>query len=332
MGPLRPWRRRRSWRRPTATPQHAGDGQADGSSWLGYGIGTPVIAGITPDNGVSSSDGMTNSPYISLSVRRRPMTSSPSIEDGNEIGQTIALPSDTWIFSNTATKLSDGNYSFTVRRPIRAAFPRRSPIPTKWSIDTHVPSPPVLNDISPDTGLSNTDGITDVNTPTFSGSTEPFAVVDLYSNGSPTPFGATEADISGDWSFTVGQPGQVTYPGALSSILSPAFGALRGILSDLARCSARCLDCFRASLRDLSRAPMLADGTYNVTATAMDIAGTTSPASSPMTIVIDTQAPAHPRSPASAPYTQEQHRRPGHGAEPDHLRDGGGGHHREHPA
>ena len=58
-----------------------------------------------------------------------------------------------------------------------------------------------------------------MNTPTFSGSTEPFAVVDLYANGSNVPFGATEADINGYWSFTVGQPGQVTYPGASSSIL-----------------------------------------------------------------------------------------------------------------
>ena len=39
---------------PNGNPEHAGDGQADGSSWLGYGIGSPVIAGITPDNGVSS--------------------------------------------------------------------------------------------------------------------------------------------------------------------------------------------------------------------------------------------------------------------------------------
>ena len=30
------------------------------------------------------------------------------------------------------------------------------------------------------------------------------------------PFGTTEADIYGNWSFTVGQPGQVTYPGANS--------------------------------------------------------------------------------------------------------------------
>ena len=39
---------------------------------------------------------------------------------------------------------------------------------------------------------------------------------------------------------------------------------------------------------------VLADGTYNVTATAMDIAGTTSAPSSTLTIVIDTQAPPAP--------------------------------------
>ena len=50
--------------------------------------------------------------------------------------------------------------------------------PYEVIIDTHAPQPPQLNDISPDTGLSSTDGITDVNTPTFSGTTEPFAVVE----------------------------------------------------------------------------------------------------------------------------------------------------------
>ena len=81
-------------------PEHAGDGQADGSSWLGYGIGSPVIAGITPDNGVSSSDGVTNSEYISL------FGSAPSndvitiYENGSAIGQTVALLGDTWTYSN----------------------------------------------------------------------------------------------------------------------------------------------------------------------------------------------------------------------------------------
>src|SRR4029077_3780613 len=39
---------------------------------------------------------------------------------------------------------------------------------------------------------------------------------------------------------------------------------------------------------------VLADGTYNVTATAMDIAGTTSEASTTLSAVIDTKAPPAP--------------------------------------
>jgi hypothetical protein len=293
-------------------PEHAGSGQADGSSWLGYGIGTPVIAGISPDNGVSSSDGITNSPYISLSGSAPSNDIISVYENGNAIGHTIALPSDTWTYSNMATKLGDGVYNFTVGATDPAGFSTPLSYPYQVVIDTHVPSPPVLNDISPDTGSSSTDGITDVNTPTFSGWTEPFAVVDLYSNGSPVPFGATEADISGFWSFTVGQPGQVTYPGALSSILSPVFGALQditsgsgsllgsvvgtlqGVTSGAGSLLGSVIGLLQGVTSGSTPGAVLADGTYNVTATAMDIAGTTSPASSPLSIVIDTQAPPAP--------------------------------------
>ena len=132
-----------------------------------------------------------------------------------------------------ATTLSDGIYNFTAMATDPSGFATPLSYAYQVVIDTHVPNPPVMNDISPDTGLSDTDGITDVNTPTFSGSTEPFAVVDLYANGSSEPFGATEADISGSWSCTVGQPGQVTYPGASSSILSPVFGLLEDVTSVL---------------------------------------------------------------------------------------------------
>jgi hypothetical protein len=277
------------------TPEHAGDGQADGSSWLGYGIGSPVIAGITPDNGVSSSDGITNSPYISL------FGSAPSndiitiFENGNEIGQTTAVLSDTWTYSNMAVHLSDGVYNFTAVATDPAGFSTPLSAPYQVVIDTHVPQPPVMNDISPDTGFSSTDGITDVNTPTFSGTTEPFAVVDLYSNGSAVPFGATEADLSGAWSFTVGQPGQVTYPGALSSILSPVTGALEGLVGGSGSLLGSLLGDLLGGITSGSESgAVLADGTYNVTATAMDVAGTTSPLSSPLEIVIDTQPPPAP--------------------------------------
>jgi hypothetical protein len=281
---------------PNGTPEHAGDGQADDSSSIGYGIGSPVITGITPDNGVSSSDGITNSPYIAL------FGSAPSndvitvFENGTEIGKTIALLTDTWAYSNMATALGDGAYNFTAVATDPSGFSTPLSYAYQVVIDTHVPSPPVMNDIAPDTGSSDTDGITDVSTPTFSGSTEPFAVVDLYANGSSVPFGATEADISGSWSWTVGQPGQVTYPGASSSILSPVFGLLEDVTSLLGLGSVLgpLLGTVQGVTSGSVAGAVMADGTYNVTATSIDVAGTTSQASSTLKVVIDTQAPPAP--------------------------------------
>jgi hypothetical protein len=280
---------------PNGNPQHAGGGQADGSSWIGYGIGSPVIAGITPDNGVSSSDAVTNSPYISL------FGSAPSndvvtvYENGTLIGQTIALLGDTWTYSNMATELSDGVYNFTAVATDPTGFATPVSYLYQVTVDTHVPNPPVLNDISPDAGFSSTDGITDINTPTFSGWTEPFAVVELYANGSTVPFGATEADISGAWSYTVGQPGQVTYPGASSSLLGSVVGVLQGITSNgLGSLLGPVVGVVKGITSGTGLGAVLADGTYNMSATAMDIAGTTSVPSSTLNIVIDTQSPSAP--------------------------------------
>ena len=277
------------------SPVHAGDGQADDSSSKGYGIGSPVIDGITPDNGVSGSDGVTNSPYISLFGSAPANDIITIYENGTQIGQTSALLGDTWTYSNMATKLSDGVFSFTAMATDPSGFSTPVSSPYQVVIDTHVPNSPVLNDISPDTGFSNTDGITDVNTPTFSGLTEAFAVVELYSNGSTVPFGATEADILGAWSYTVGQPGQVTYPGASTSILGSVVGVLQGITSSgIGSLLSPVVGVVQGVTSGTGTGTVLADGTYNVTATAMDIAGTTSAPSPLLTVVIDTQPPPAP--------------------------------------
>jgi predicted Zn-dependent protease len=265
--------------------EQASGGQADGSSAIGYGIGSPVIAGITPDNGVSSADGITNNGSFSV------LGSAPAADvvtvyrNGVEVGQTIVPPDENWIFDETGTDLSAGTYTFTAVATDLAGFSTPVSSPYQVVIDTHVPNPPALNAISPETGSSGAVEYTNVNTPTFSGTTEPFAVVDLYSNGSSVPFGATEADISGNWSYTVGQPGTVTYPGALRSILSTVLNPILGLLQFPTPTSS------------------LPNGTYSVTATAMDVAGTYSPSSSPLTIVVDTVPPPAPANIAISPQT-----------------------------
>jgi hypothetical protein len=186
--------------------------------------------------------------------------------------------------------LSEGTYTFTAMATDPSGNSTPLSAPYQVIIDTHVPNPPVLNAVSPETGSSGAVEYTNVNTPTFSGSTEPFAVVDLYNDGSTEPFGATEADISGNWSFTVGQPGTVTYPGASSSILSTVLNPILDVLDPILAV----LDPTLGQLQVPTPPSSLPDGTYNVTATAMDVAGTYSPSSSSVTIVVDTQPPPAP--------------------------------------
>ncbi len=267
---------------PDRNPEQTGGGQADGSGSFEYGIASPVIAGITPDDGVSDQDGITNVPNISL------FGSAPSNDvitiycGGQAIGTTVALLSDTWTFNDTATTLGDGIYFFTAMATDPSGYTTPFSYPYEVTIDTHVPVAPMLDDISPDTGISSTDGITDVHTPTFSGTSEPFDVIDLYLNGSSQSFATTQADIDGSWSYTVGQSTQSTNSGQ-----GPL--SIVGSLLDV--------------IQDTGTVTSLPDGTYNVTATAMDIAGTTSPSSSTSTIVIDTQAPPAPAITGISPDT-----------------------------
>jgi hypothetical protein len=277
------------------SPLHSGAGQADNSWEETYSSANPVIAGISPDNGLSSQDGVTNNPRISINGTAPAGDTVTVYCNGQAIGQTTAGANNTWSFNNSASPLADGDYLFTTVATDLSGYSTAASAPFEVTIDTHTPQPPALNDITPDTGLSLTDGITNCNHPTFSGTTEPFAVVNLYANGSNQPFGTTEADINGNWSYAVGQPGQVTYPGGslgsggpLGSIVSTVGSLLGGLL---------------CGNQTGGSGQSLPDGTYNVTATAMDVAGTVSAASPPMTIVIDTQKPSPPQVTGISPDT-----------------------------
>ena len=164
---------------PNGNPLHSGGGQANNSGSIGFGIGNPVILGITPDNGSSSLDGITNNPNISV-YGSAPAGDTIVVYCNNvPIGSTKAQGGNTWTL-NDSTTLSSGTYSFTAMAVDPSAFQSGLSYPYMVTIDTHVPAAPVLNDISPDTGISATDGITNAKNPTISGMSEPFDVINLY--------------------------------------------------------------------------------------------------------------------------------------------------------
>jgi hypothetical protein len=106
-------------------------------------------------------------------------------------------------------------------------------------VDAVAPGAPSTPDLvaASDDGVSDTDNITAVNTPTFTGTAEPNATVTVISSLDGN-LGATTADGAGNWTFTPGTA--------------------------------------------------LTDNTHNITATATDAAGNTGPASSALSVTIDT--------------------------------------------
>jgi Matrixin/Bacterial Ig-like domain len=289
---------------PDGNPERLSEGQADNS--FDYGIGSPVILGISPDNGVSSSDGITNTGSICV-YGSAPVTDIVTIyRDGTEVGTTIAAAGDTWTFNETSTVLSAGTYNFTAMATDLAGNNTPLSAPYQVVIDTHIPNPPLLDPISPETGSSGAVEYTNVDTPTFSGTTEPFAVVYLYANGSNEPFGATEADINGNWSFTVGQPGTVTDPSASPNIVNEILGTglVGGLLDTVEGLLGGLLGLGGGSASTSTGPPSsLADGTYTITADVMDVAGNYSSMSSPLSMVVSTQPPPAPADLGVSPNT-----------------------------
>ncbi len=74
-----------------------------------------------------------------------------------------------------------------------------------FTLDTIAPATPAAPQLLPssDSGFSNSDHITNVSMPTFSGSGEPNAIVLLYANGSTTPVGTDEVNTTGSYTVEV---------------------------------------------------------------------------------------------------------------------------------
>src|SRR5262249_12403215 len=102
------------------------------------------------------------------------------------------------------------------------------PTITEDSIAPLAPSTPTLDPAS-ESGSSNTDNITDDNTPTFDGTAEPHSTVIIYSDG--VAVGSDSADSSGNYSVitTVLTDGTHSIPGKAMDAagnISPASGTL----------------------------------------------------------------------------------------------------------
>ena len=168
---------------------------------------TPLITGISPDNGSSSSDGVTNANRIVFSGTAPLLDGVRLYQVGVNgapdqlIGSTVAVGT-IWSFDYTNHALSDGAHTYYIKvGPLLGLLGDGSSPSTTYTvvIDTVAPNKPVISGITPDTGASSTDGVTNINDPTLLGTAEANSTVSVYENSQLV--GTTAADSNGNWQY-----------------------------------------------------------------------------------------------------------------------------------
>ena len=159
----------------------------------------PVVTSISPDTGLVTTDGATDQPRLIFNGTAEPGDWVYVSLDGQPLGMTVAdSTTGAWSYNNTANAIPDGTHSVTVTTMDRAGNLSQVSKAYTITVDTVATAAPVVTGLSPDTGRSATDWVTDVNTLTFNGMTIPGGLVQVYVNG--ISIGTTTASgDNGQW-------------------------------------------------------------------------------------------------------------------------------------
>ena len=122
--------------------------------------------------------------------------------ESTELGSTTADQNGDWSIT-VATSLPDGVYDLTAVASDEAGNSSNPSTVLAVTIDSTPPPAPSVPDLAPgsDSGVDN-DDITSVTTPTFVGTAEADAEVELFVVGLGS-VGSTTVDSNGDWTFTL---------------------------------------------------------------------------------------------------------------------------------
>ena len=156
------------------------------------------------DSGTSTSDNITNTTtptFIGTSEANSTVTLYDT--DGTTVlGSATANGTGNW--SIKSSMLTEGSHTVTAKATDVAGNVSTASSGLKVSIDTTAPTQTAVPTLATadDSGISNSDGITTATTPTFTGTTEANAIVDLYDTGGISKLGSTTADGVGGWSIT----------------------------------------------------------------------------------------------------------------------------------
>jgi hypothetical protein len=305
---------------------------------------SPSVTSIKNDSGRSSTDAITNVQGQVFLGKTIPNGIVQVFVDGNSIGTVAASGDGTWAFDYSKTNLNEGTHAVTAEVTDYVGNVSAMSMPLQVVIDLTAPNKPVVSGFTPDTGVSNTDGITNDNTPTVFGTAEANSLVSLY-NGNHF-LASTIASATGSWSISFQnqplsdgsyslQATATDVAGNISQMSSNAVSMtiitkignvqIKGISPDTGLhnndgiTNATNIKIFGQSDRNDTiqvfqngvflgtttadgngnwtfdnTKNTLAQGTYQFTAVASDVAGNASPVSQAYQVVIDTTPPAAP--------------------------------------
>lgn len=172
---------------------------------------TPPSAPSTPDlvassdTGVSSTDDLTQDATFTLTGTAEANATIELTSDlDGSLGSTVADGSGNWTFT-PGSAVSEGVHSITATATDLADNTGPASAALSVTVDTTVPAAPSIPDLAPasDSGVSDSDDLTNDATPSLSGTTEADVSVAIESDQDGL-LGTTSADGSGNWTFTPG--------------------------------------------------------------------------------------------------------------------------------
>ncbi len=185
----------------TAIDSLGNSGSSTSTSILEIDITPPaqaVVSEVSDDTGSSGTDGITNDDTLIISGTAEADSTVEVFQDSVSLGTTTADGSGNWSYGPTA-ELADGDYDFTAQATDGAGNTGTLSTAFTATVDTTIAAP-VVEDVSSDTGSSNTDFITNDTTLVFNGSADPNVSVqmeiDSANAGAPVA-----ANGTGDWSY-----------------------------------------------------------------------------------------------------------------------------------
>ena len=287
----------------------------------------PAITAFSPDTGVSG-DFITSATTLTLSGTAEPGSTVALFRGGVSAGTATANGSGNWSVAGVGP-LADGPYVFTATATDAASNVSAASPPYTVTVDTIAPIlPPVIAGISPDTGASATDRITNTGTVTVSGTAEPGSTVSLFAGA--TLLGTATTDGSGNWSVPLTLPegtynltatatdaaGNTSAPSAAAPTIidltdpptstvtgqTPAIGNTTPLISGTAEPGSRVAIFDGTTLLGTATtdgtgawsfqpSTPLGAGTHSITVAATDVAGNTGPLSAPILLAIRVAAP-----------------------------------------